>query len=43
MIPLNLIVVGELDTILSAFALAKWDETESLAFKSAWKMKKGLY
>ncbi len=38
--PLNLIVVGELDTILSVFALAKWDETESLAFKSAWKMKR---
>ncbi|MCP4268245.1 MAG: hypothetical protein GY777_22170, partial [Candidatus Brocadiaceae bacterium] len=38
--PLNLIVVGELDTILSVFALAKWDETESLAFRSAWKMKR---
>ena len=38
--PLNLIVVGELDTILSVFALAKWDETESLAFRSAWRMKR---
>ena len=38
--PLNLIVVGELDTVLSVFAIAKWDETESLAFKSAWKMKR---
>ena len=38
--PLNLIVAGELDTVLSVFAIAKWDETESLAFKSAWKMKR---
>ena len=38
--PLNLIVVGELDTILSVFAIAKWDETESLAFRSAWRMKR---
>jgi len=38
--PLNLIVAGELDTILSVFALAKWDETESLAFRSAWRMKR---
>ncbi|MCP4297581.1 MAG: hypothetical protein GY786_18435, partial [Proteobacteria bacterium] len=34
----NLIVIGELDTVLGVFALAKWDETESLAFRSAWKM-----
>ena len=40
--PLNLIVVGELDTILSVFALAKWDETESLAFKTAWKMSRAF-
>ncbi len=38
--PLNLIVAGELDTILGVFALAKWDETESLAFRSAWRMKR---
>jgi len=38
--PLNLIVAAELDTILSVFALAKWDETESLAFRSAWRMKR---
>lgn len=38
--PINLIVVGELDTVLSVFALAKWDETESLAFRSAWRMKR---
>ncbi len=38
--PFNLIVAGELDTILGVFALAKWDETESLAFRSAWRMKR---
>lgn len=36
--PLNLVVIGDLDEILAAFAAAKWDQTETLSFKSAWKM-----
>lgn len=36
--PLNLVILGELDDLLEAFAISKWDETEALGFKSGLKM-----
>jgi hypothetical protein len=34
--PLNLVVVGDFDTILTGFG-ARWDETETISFKSCWR------
>lgn len=34
--PVNLVIVGEFETILSAFA-SRWDETEILSLKSCWR------
>ncbi|HOW58369.1 MAG TPA: LssY C-terminal domain-containing protein [Candidatus Omnitrophota bacterium] len=36
--PVNLVVIGTQDELLSAFTTAKWDETEILSFKTAMKM-----
>ncbi|MFA6601059.1 MAG: LssY C-terminal domain-containing protein [Candidatus Omnitrophota bacterium] len=36
--PVNLVIAGELEEILTAFAAAKWDETEELSFKTGWQM-----
>jgi len=33
--PLNLIVIGDFTTILNAFG-ARWDETETISFRSCW-------
>ncbi|MFA5160168.1 MAG: LssY C-terminal domain-containing protein, partial [Candidatus Omnitrophota bacterium] len=35
--PLNLVVIGDLPVILNAFAMAGWDETETLSFRTAMK------
>ena len=35
--PLNLVVIGEFDTILSGFG-ARWDETETIDLRSCWRM-----
>jgi len=35
--PANLILVGSLKSILEAFTLAGWDETEPLSFGTAWR------
>lgn len=35
--PLNLVLVGSLKSILEAFTLAGWDETEPLSFATAWR------
>jgi len=40
--PLNLVIVGELNDILNAFASARWSETESLGFKSSLKTAKAF-
>jgi len=40
--PLNLIVIGELEELLEAFAAAKWDETESLGVGSGYQMSKSF-
>lgn len=34
--PLNLVVIGEFDTILHGFG-ARWDETETISLKSCWR------
>lgn len=34
--PVNLVVIGEFATILSAFG-ARWDESETITFKTCWK------
>lgn len=34
--PVNLVVVGEFATVLSAFG-SRWDETEAISFSSCWK------
>lgn len=34
--PVNLVVIGEFATILSAFS-ARWDESETITFKTCWK------
>lgn len=34
--PLNLVVVGDFDTILSGFG-ARWDETETIGLRSCWR------
>jgi len=40
--PLNLAVIGELQDILAAFGAAGWDVTETLSFKSVWKMVRSI-
>jgi len=40
--PFNLIVIGELEDIISTFTSAGWDETEALSFKSAMDMVKSF-
>ena len=35
--PVNLAIIGELDDVLQAFAVAGWDETEPLTFSSSWR------
>jgi LssY C-terminus len=35
--PLNLVVIGEFDTILNGFG-ARWDETETIDLRSCWRM-----
>jgi hypothetical protein len=39
--PVNLVVIGGFDTLISAFA-ARWDETESLTFATCWKTAKSF-
>lgn len=34
--PLNLVVIGEFDTLISAFA-GRWDETETITLATCWK------
>jgi hypothetical protein len=34
--PVNLVVIGEFETILAAFA-ARWDESETISLKTCWK------
>jgi hypothetical protein len=34
--PVNLVVIGNLETLLSAF-LARWDESETITFATCWK------
>jgi hypothetical protein len=34
--PVNLVVIGKLETMLSAF-LARWDESETITFATCWK------
>jgi LssY C-terminus len=34
--PLNLVAIGDFDAILSGFG-ARWDETETISFKSCWR------
>src|SRR5208282_4071179 len=34
--PLNLVVVGDFDTVLHGFG-ARWDETETISFRSCWR------
>jgi LssY C-terminus len=34
--PLNLVVVGDFDTVLTGFG-ARWDETEAISFSSCWR------
>jgi hypothetical protein len=34
--PVNLVVIGKLETLLSAF-LARWDESETITFATCWK------
>ena len=40
--PLNLVVVGEFEDILTAFTRRKWDETESINTGSIWKTTKSF-
>jgi len=39
--PVNLVVVGEFETILSAFA-ARWDESETITLSTCWKTAKAF-
>jgi hypothetical protein len=39
--PLNLVVIGDFDTILGGFG-ARWDETESISLRSCWRMVKAF-
>ena len=39
--PLNLVVVGEFDTIIHGFG-ARWDETETISVGSCWRMLKAF-
>jgi LssY C-terminus len=39
--PLNLVVIGDFDTILKGFG-ARWDETETISFRSCWRMAKAF-
>jgi hypothetical protein len=39
--PLNLVVIGEFDTILNGFG-ARWDETETIGMNSCWRMVKAF-
>ncbi len=34
--PVNLVVIGQLETLLSAF-LARWDESETITLATCWK------
>ncbi len=36
--PINLIVIGTLEEVLTSFTMAKWDETEIITFGTVWKM-----
>jgi hypothetical protein len=36
--PLNLVVIGTKEDILTAFTAARWDETETIYWNSIWKM-----
>ena len=39
--PLNLVVIGDFDTILNGFG-ARWDETETISLGSCWRMIKAF-
>jgi hypothetical protein len=39
--PLNLVVVGDFDTIINGLG-ARWDETETINFSSCWRMAKAF-
>lgn len=39
--PLNLVVVGDFDTILNGFG-ARWDETETISLRSCWRTLKAF-
>jgi hypothetical protein len=39
--PLNLVAIGDFDTILNGFG-ARWDETETISFKSCWRTLKAF-
>jgi hypothetical protein len=39
--PLNLVVIGDFDTILNGFG-ARWDETETISLGSCWRMFKAF-
>jgi hypothetical protein len=39
--PLNLVVIGDFYTILNAFG-ARWDETETISFRSCWRTVKSF-
>jgi LssY C-terminus len=39
--PLNLVVVGDFDTILNGFG-ARWDETETISLRSCWRTLKSF-
>ncbi len=39
--PLNLVVIGDFDTILNGFG-ARWDETETISVGSCWRMLKAF-
>lgn len=39
--PLNLVVIGEFDTILNGFG-GRWDETETIGIKSCWRTVKAF-
>ncbi len=39
--PLNLVVIGDFDTILNGFGV-RWDETETISFSSCWRTLKAF-
>jgi len=41
--PMNLVLIGELQEILDAFALAHWDETEVISWSTTGKMIKAFF